>query len=643
MAGNIGIAEFDKAVPNAFNVVHVKRGLLDIPERVVANISAAALVTGGTQFTTSTPHGLSTGEWTVLQGITAQPTYNGFFQVVMVSNTIFNVIGLTFVATVNDGTSSRALADDIKYVVSSRIPTATGFTIGDGSRSAVTSNNFEPNIGIRYTGVGNLFESVNFGSLELVNLRIDTDATGQTGTKGKVFDMTGNPSPQTNPVLTLTRCLFTRWDSLGEETDLIHIENDCTYLFYKGGFTQTRVLSQVHNYAWEGIVPGALVLYTKKGQTLFQGANSFTKGLVNVQADQYLFDISPDIGIAETEITPILIDTTNKRGLGDYFKPGLTGNITGFAAQLNSGGIDSVTNQGGIAQFEAIAHGMQVGQIVEISDFVSNLTYNGLFEVGVATANAFQVIKIEGDLIAFTGTETVGGFASPVTIVTAPSHGLSQFTTLIIQNTIGYSDFGLGYQIFGTTTNAFLINHEFDTLSGDTTGIWNTGSLTQEDERVFADGNTFLENTTTAGGFFTSPSNGTATPIALADTPVNLLFDAATINEISTTERTRLVVKTDGEIEIRSKEPFNGFLNVSLFGTNAAGANRTYHFTATKNEGPMTNLVSGRIDIGSGGSGGSLIIPVEGILKDKIHLQVEGIGHNTDITITDISAVLVKR
>jgi len=639
---NYGSQEFTKAVPNAVNVVHV-RTLKDIPERVVANLSSSVGINGNldTRFTTSSNHGLSTGEFTVLRDITGTPiASNGFHKVVKVSDTVFDVIPLAFVASSTTGTSRRALAANVKYVIADRITTALGFTIGDDSNSGIRSDNFEPGIGIRYTGTGNLFESTNFRSLELIKIRIDTDASFGN-TKGTVFDMTGNVSPQINPVLTLQTCLLTGWDSMGTETDLIHLERDCIFLVYAGGFTQTRVLSQVHNFSWESLLPSApaLVLYTKKGQSLFQGANSFTKGLVNVAANQFIFDISPDIGIEDATTTPLLIATTNKRGAGDYFKPGTTGSISGYLAHVDNGTIASVINAGGIAEFNETAHGLQVGQKVTIAGYVTNTTYNGTFTVSSASANEFELKTAEEVELAFTGTETTGTYASSVTTVTAITTGLADGDPIIIENTIGYSNFGLGYAVFARTGSEFKINRVFQT--DEPVGEWNKGSLTETDERLFVDSNVATRHSQIIGGYFVD-DNTTATTITTQNVFQDVVYDATKVKEITTNERTRLITATNGEVENRAVTPFDGKVGV-VFSATAAGSNpKKYKFRITKDGAAMPDAVEIQIEIKQTATVGGIIVPTRLIQTQKVKLQVKNIDGTEAITIDHIGSFIMS-
>jgi len=67
--------------------------------------------------------------------------------------------------------------------------------------------------------------------------------------------------------------------------------------------------------------------------------------------------------------------------------------------------IVSVTNPGGITQFNYIGNVLSVNSQVVISDFLTNPTYNGKHTITNHGVNFFQV-----STITFTGTEIVGRF-----------------------------------------------------------------------------------------------------------------------------------------------------------------------------------------------------------------------------------------
>ena len=67
--------------------------------------------------------------------------------------------------------------------------------------------------------------------------------------------------------------------------------------------------------------------------------------------------------------------------------------------------INSVSNPGGITQFNHTFASTQVNREVIISGFVSNPTYNGTFKTTASGSGFFQISSI-----VFTGTETGGKF-----------------------------------------------------------------------------------------------------------------------------------------------------------------------------------------------------------------------------------------
>jgi len=166
-------------------------------------------------------------------------------------------------------------------------------------------------------------------------------------------------------------------------------------------------------------------------------------------------------------------------GAGDFFEPGATGAITAFAdASEPAEAVTSVTDNGGVARFNFTAPPtLYVGQKVVMSTF-SNYT-NGTFTI-TATGSGFYETGVP-----FNGADT-GSFLTNSVTVTSAAHGLLDGATVLITDTI---DYNLGSVIFNVAElgNSFEINALWSTA--ETSGTWDTGSLTEESKFVTARGN----------------------------------------------------------------------------------------------------------------------------------------------------------
>jgi len=650
-----GSDRFESARQNITEYVDV-RTIKDIPERNTANLSSSVGLNGDadTKFTTATPHGLNDGDFTTILEVTGvSAAYNGFHLIKKDSDTEFTVVGLAFVGVLSDGKSERSLANNTRYLLRNTITTALGFRIGAGSKTEIFSDTFTPDSGIVFSAVSaTLFEATDFRNLTLTNLRIVTDAI-PPAIKNTVFSVIGNVQPFINPAITLDKCLFTGWNSMGTEVDLIHREISCIYLAYGAGYTQTRVLTNATDYAWEGLVPAPLVLYTKLGQSLFQGANAFKGGIVNVGAGQSVFDISADIGIEDVvppaAPDPMIIANTNKRGAGNYFKLGTNELITSFADASEDGPINAVSDVGGLAEFTTSAsNGMKIGTKVVHTGFAS-AGYNGKFEITLTpTTSTYQVKSVLGAQVplAFIAADTSGAFDADVVVCsTNDTTGLDETplgngTPIVILATINYSDFGKGFKIFDLLMNtSFRINAPFvaeTTLGSD----WKSGSINEIDERVMAVANIAAKPSKTIGGYFVD-DNLTATTIAVANTFQDVAYDPNLSAEVSTTERTRVLNFVNGEVENRAVTPFNGTVTIS-FSAFKSGSERVYKFSIVKNGNPLPDLVESIISIKTAETTAFISVPVRLVQNDKIKLQVKSAAGETDsITISHVNSFLM--
>jgi hypothetical protein len=201
-----------------------------------------------------------------------------------------------------------------------------------------------------------------------------------------------------------------------------------------------------------------------------------------------VYYISPNVGSA------IEITSTRKTGAGEFYKTGDTGSITGFVDISTPSTAVTVTNSGGDAQFNAIGHGLVVGETPVITG-CTETSYNGEDKVTSATTNTFFVGK---DYVS----DDSGFFETTTCQVNSTAHGLPNGEDISVFDTVY---FGGGYCVFGAQTNTFEITlGKTFPVTGSETGTWDTGSLTQKSKYVEARQNGDQPDSQNIGSFLMS-------------------------------------------------------------------------------------------------------------------------------------------
>ncbi len=172
--------------------------------------------------------------------------------------------------------------------------------------------------------------------------------------------------------------------------------------------------------------------------------------------------ISP---ITEAPITCLGVTLADEQS---FFTTGDTDDITLFSdATITAQGIDNVTSDGGIADFEFTGPTVYVGQKVVITGYTTNPDYNGTFTITETDGTTYFKTGVD-----WGSDEGTGAFDSDSVTVVSTTHGLSNGDAVLITDTMEYN---YGSVIYAVQTNAFQVNMEWHTA--ETSGTWNDGSL----------------------------------------------------------------------------------------------------------------------------------------------------------------------
>lgn len=158
---------------------------------------------------------------------------------------------------------------------------------------------------------------------------------------------------------------------------------------------------------------------------------------------------------------------------GDFFEEGVQGNITAFADNSSTGSILAFTDNGsgGTTVTTDAPHGLSSGRIVTQT---GTTNYNDTVAISAASGSVYDIS------IEFNGNDATGTWTFNSVTVTSVSHSLLDGAVVNIDKTTNYN---VGRGIFGVLTDSFKIdNIEFN--GDDAAGIWDSGSLKQDDTRM---------------------------------------------------------------------------------------------------------------------------------------------------------------
>lgn len=219
--------------------------------------------------------------------------------------------------------------------------------------------------------------------------------------------------------------------------------------------------------------------------TLTGAAINVTNPLLNTTTEIAIYQNQFNIDAAASKINidpaATAFATINDNvGSGSFFVSGAEGIIANTTNKtVGPVSVTSVSQNGIYAQFEfGLGTTIQTGQIVVLSGF-TNSEYNTTARV---TSGGSAGSFVTEDII-WVGNDT-GSFNAPAVEFNSPSHGQVDGTTVNVTKTIAYNG---GYPIFDADTNNFSVGVAFDT--GETSGTWNAGSLTEKAPNLTVFGN----------------------------------------------------------------------------------------------------------------------------------------------------------
>ena len=314
---------------------------------------------------------------------------------------------------------------------------------------------------------------------------------------------------------------------------------------------------------------------------IFSHANA-TGALINLLNQQEAFYfLGTECVLNNANSSFFNVDPTNTKslyannnvisGLGTFFNVGISGTFTAVAdTGITAETITSVTDQGGIAEFNHGGAPIFLNQRVTIADFVTNTTYNDTFIVTSAGPGVFQVG------IAFTGTEaSVGNYSSNTVRMTEVGTALSNGDTVTIDTDLS-TDYDGGSYVFDVDTNDFQINIPGnDTFSVTRTGLWTTDSLDETSPNIEAVANTGVGDSTVTGFAF---MNGNVATTAVTD-GVYTVLDLTGLVAKADDEGMKLVDNVEGVYEYTHDTDCPCDVTITIWATKS-GSTGNYRFAS---------------------------------------------------------------
>ncbi len=326
-----------------------------------------------------------------------------------------------------------------------------------------------------------------------------------------------------------------------------------------------------------------------------------------------------------TITTSAIITKCLLNGDGDFFEPGTTGGISVFAdASISATAITSVTDSSGTARFNFTGPTVFVGQKVVMSA-LTNYT-NDTFSITTTDGTSYFETGVD-----YNGADTGSFLSDSVTVVTG-STPPAELATLLITGTLAYN---LGSVIYNRTGSTFQINAVWATA--ETTGTWDTGSLTETSKYVTTSANGSQRDSKQLASIFVS-GNLDLTSITGVGTYDPLDLGVASGGQGM--EGFTLIDPISGELLYEGVTDFQGTVVVSISTIKTGGA-VSYRFRLFKTVG------SGAFDAVTVTRGitttvGTLPLVTSITLNpgDQFRVEVESQGATNDITITDFSMVV---
>ena len=347
-----------------------------------------------------------------------------------------------------------------------------------------------------------------------------------------------------------------------------------------------------------------------------------------------LFSIDPHIS------NDSRIQLTGQSISGEYFKTnGVEGTFTAVAdASILPTAVTLVVgNTSGTANFGySGAATLYINQEVEISGFVDNEQYNGMFTIVVVGTNFFQV------KVPFGNNEAGGSFLTHSITMTDVGTSLNNGDTLTIlsEKTLDYDG---GAIVFNKQLDSVQVSK---TYSATDTGTWNTSGLDQTDIRVITSNNPSHPSSKYIGAAY---MNGNTEPNTAIDNNIYSDFvlglPIAGLIKASNIERWKVIDHVKGVLEYAGNEPFSGFIDYNLSSTsNGAVEQFRYKWVVDKNDGNgYVNLPDDKYSkniIGGATLNTSDKIPLSVEKGDKVKPQITRDSGGSDHITSDFSVTI---
>ncbi len=363
------------------------------------------------------------------------------------------------------------------YIMKAGIVISDVFRIDTGAQVLFRSETTDT-FAITYTGTATLFITTDGASLNLVNMAILSTGNGVT-----FFDL-ANLAIVLNVENTTAQFTGTG-ASLGTISNVAFAVN--FDIFSAIGFAVGLTVDQTPIFTMKEILvvtdfSGGTDILTVNDGTSIGNMTIDTFSVQALTASDNIFNIDPTfLGGASIQ------NVTNSLG-ANFYKAG-SGEIPFTAVDdasiITPIVITSVSDVGGLAEFNYTGVAVHEHQEVVIVDFITNTTYNATFIITTSGAGTFQTG------VAFTGSEaSVGSFTSDSILITSNTHGLGNGQKLLLETELA-TDYDGGAITYQSSTNQFRANREFDPSGNDyQDGTWDTGSLTGSNSHVRASNNT---------------------------------------------------------------------------------------------------------------------------------------------------------
>lgn len=308
-------------------------------------------------------------------------------------------------------------------------------------------------------------------------------------------------------------------------------------------------------------------------------------------------------------------------------------NVSFTDTAISSVEAGSVISGGNAAQFNSTAL-VYVNQIVTITEFVTNTTYNVTGRVTVSTpGSSFELLNVLNH-----SSETVGKVSSDTITVTDVGTVLEDGDSLVLDTT-GSTAYDGGGVVYNQLDDSFQINRAH--AGATAVGTWNTKGLDQKDPRVLAFNNpNFIASKYIICGFVNT--NGAETVISNNDF---IDFTLSGFAASSNSERWKLIDAPTATFEYTGNEGFDGSINFTVSADKINGSNSSYKFKYVKSTDggsvfiDLTDNVETSIILSNLTSNStSMIIPLTANKGDQIKPQLQSVSDtNNNVIVIDFS------